>query len=618
MDGRQPLSSANRRVSTYNGGAMRKPGTPGGRRSTIGRMSLAPGGGDGGAFGMPSRRESTIGGRNSGPGNSGGNGSATPRKSMIGRGGHPLKKQDPRPIADKHYQKEEKENVMAFLTQTCYSGNLNAKMMRAPASSEFVGMVEHLIQPIDDLFKIEKTEEDIPFIFKLLKYPTLTGLSRNNLKAIGSPHAWPHLLAALSWLTDLMIHDEFMSDPANDLFDGLRTGMNLRFFEHTARDYHQFLQGEVDEFDNAEVELEQMFEERDSSLRGEVDDLDRQLAEAQAELAKLQAETERLPTAKQENLELKQRLAQLDEYAPKMEAHIETTESYVAKLADELSRNVAALEERYREHEELVAIIRDQEIKAIDVEKIHNEREAVSRDLKVASDEKSALERRLADQEMEVTNKLDGVQECVKDFNGKLRQMNMAPSTAKHARDVQFEVKFNPVQPAKAVEHLKSTARPELEKSKDLFCALSGQKKLELVTVQEELDRVEECCTEKGDQIAQLAKQVAVAEKEHEREKQSVRDAAQQRAGEIDNVQLEAARARKGASESVLNSKKELDAMRLKYQQVQMHLESEEEAMWADVIQVMEDLTGHKEEIAATIMKTQQHFQRKKAEFAKM
>lgn len=40
-------------------------------------------------------------------------------------------------------------------------------------------------------------EDEVPLVFKRLRYPFQ--ISKSALQAVGSPHTWPALLAALAW-----------------------------------------------------------------------------------------------------------------------------------------------------------------------------------------------------------------------------------------------------------------------------------------------------------------------------------------------------------------------------------------------------------------------------------
>lgn len=48
----------------------------------------------------------------------------------------------------------------------------------------------------------KKPEEEIPKIFKELGYPFM--ISKTAMYALGSPHTWPTILAALVWMVDLI------------------------------------------------------------------------------------------------------------------------------------------------------------------------------------------------------------------------------------------------------------------------------------------------------------------------------------------------------------------------------------------------------------------------------
>ena len=46
----------------------------------------------------------------------------------------------------------------------------------------------------------------VPQLYKRLRYPFQ--ISKSNLTAVGSPHTWPSLLAALTWLVELLNYQE--------------------------------------------------------------------------------------------------------------------------------------------------------------------------------------------------------------------------------------------------------------------------------------------------------------------------------------------------------------------------------------------------------------------------
>jgi kinetochore protein NDC80 len=64
-----------------------------------------------------------------------------------------------------------------------------------------------LFKMIDENFKFgSKSEDDIPVVFKQLRYPFQ--ISKSSLYAVGSAHTWPYLLAALIWLVHMYIYED--------------------------------------------------------------------------------------------------------------------------------------------------------------------------------------------------------------------------------------------------------------------------------------------------------------------------------------------------------------------------------------------------------------------------
>ena len=57
-----------------------------------------------------------------------------------------------------------------------------------------------------------KVEDDIPALYKRLRYPFQ--ISKSALFAVGSPHTWPGLLAALAWLVELLSYSDKAVSPA--------------------------------------------------------------------------------------------------------------------------------------------------------------------------------------------------------------------------------------------------------------------------------------------------------------------------------------------------------------------------------------------------------------------
>lgn len=57
-------------------------------------------------------------------------------------------------------------------------------------------------RPARSMKTFGKIEDDVPLFFKRLNYPF--AISKSALFAVGSPHSWPAVLAAMTWLVELL------------------------------------------------------------------------------------------------------------------------------------------------------------------------------------------------------------------------------------------------------------------------------------------------------------------------------------------------------------------------------------------------------------------------------
>ena len=191
------------------------------------------------------------------------------RSSSYTKPGGP--KSDPRPISDKAYQANCVRVLIAYLSAHGYDQPLAPKLLASPMSKDVTNIVQFLMRQVrrarpppdlqvlgspcptsprgsggscrwrSDAFtplagvgdsgvpqwravgnrssasalqvdpnlvakSMGKIEDDVPVLYKRLRYPF--GISKSALFAVGSPHTWPGLLAALTWLVELLNYEE--------------------------------------------------------------------------------------------------------------------------------------------------------------------------------------------------------------------------------------------------------------------------------------------------------------------------------------------------------------------------------------------------------------------------
>ena len=151
-------------------------------------------------------------------------------------------KQDPRPIGDKNFMNNCIKTVIAFLSSHQFPAQVSPKTLASPTAKDFTTIVQFLFQKFDPSMRtFGKIEDDVPMFFKRLNYPFQ--ISKSALFAVGSPHSWPHVLAAVTWLVELLNYNERCDDTPTPLFDDeARTRHD--FFDYICTSYKYFLSGE--------------------------------------------------------------------------------------------------------------------------------------------------------------------------------------------------------------------------------------------------------------------------------------------------------------------------------------------------------------------------------------
>jgi len=147
-------------------------------------------------------------------------------------------RKDPRPVANKSYMQKSIRALIAFMAQHRYEHGLTPEQLQSPTGRSFHAIVQFIFKQIDPNLKLDgKLDEEFtlvrappsprppappspsrprgrdppprprpPQVYKRLCYPFM--MSRSSLHAVGAPHMWPHLLAALTWLCELLVYED--------------------------------------------------------------------------------------------------------------------------------------------------------------------------------------------------------------------------------------------------------------------------------------------------------------------------------------------------------------------------------------------------------------------------
>ena len=283
--------NVNRRQSI--GGPAESPGKAGAsRRPPMGRKSMLPRVGrenlippSPAASTSASRRRSVVGDRRQSTSFGGDR-----RQSFVPPpSAAPATKADPRPITDKVYQSQCIKQLLQYLTKNGYAYPISPKTLARPSGKDFSNIVTFMLHKLDPSFQdgSMKFEDEVAMNFKAMGYPY--PISKTALVAAGSPHTWPALLAALTWLMEHIKCEEAdeiaatqeleeTSDKPFETMEELERRTDKAFFKFLSDNYAAFLNGDqtlteeleerfVDSFERDNMVIEQEIE-RVTDLNG--------------------------------------------------------------------------------------------------------------------------------------------------------------------------------------------------------------------------------------------------------------------------------------------------------------------------------------------------------------
>lgn len=190
-------------------------------------------------------------------------------------------KVDPRPIADKAYQNQCIKQLLQYLTKSGYGYPVSLKSLARPSGKDFSNIVGFMLRKLDSSFQdgSMKFEDEVAMNFKAMGYPY--PISKTALVAAGSPHTWPALLAALTWLMEHLKCEEAGDNASNqetdefgkpfETMEELERKTDKAFFKFLSDNYTAFLDGNQALTEELEEQFVDMFENDNNIIEQEIE-----------------------------------------------------------------------------------------------------------------------------------------------------------------------------------------------------------------------------------------------------------------------------------------------------------------------------------------------------------
>lgn len=256
-------------------------------------------------------------------------------------------------------------------------------------------------------------EEDLTLALKILKCPHK--LNKSALRAPGTPHSWPALLAVIHWLVQTIKYNDFTVNSSPG-FEGDTMLM------YTLNSYVHYIRGD----DEA---LDALDEEYIGGMRDWMDKVEENVKAVTDYVKEREAKLEGLKAKPSQKEELEQTKATLEKDVEKFHEIIGQWEKKSVKVQKTLEEKENALEakveERKRicgENEELKKKIEDQGINLRDAERMKRELQAVERDIEETEAARNGWEEKILELDSDVRHNFKELERIVMDCNQAIKR----------------------------------------------------------------------------------------------------------------------------------------------------------------------------------------------------
>jgi kinetochore protein NDC80 len=328
--------------------------------------------------------------------------------------------------------------LIDYLTQHEYDHSISPKILTRPAVKDFHNIVMFLFRQIDiNYTSTGKFEDEVVSMFKYLGYPYM--ISKANIAAVGSPHAWPSLLASIMWLIELLSYDETviageMADEDADADVADITASDREFNKYCGDGYFLFMTGEDDKFAECEEGFVGAYEATSSSIRDQLNELDLKNKALEESIVDVEKRRSYLPELEGKEKDYLKDLAKFQELVGQLEAHKEKLDSKVSDREQELQKILAAISGANQEIETLRGRVDTQELSPEDVKRMMAERDQLQQSQDQASKNRQILQRRVWESEMALRDRVQALEDSSRAYNGVAEDLKLVPHTARNAK----------------------------------------------------------------------------------------------------------------------------------------------------------------------------------------
>lgn len=512
--------------------------------------------------------------------------SSRPSSSSVGMG----RSNSNVPINDRSYQVSAIRTINAYLSSH-HTANPNLSLKHPlPSAKDVTDTLHFLLTRLH--FPAPKLEQDLPVVLKQLNCPIK--LNKSALRAPGTPHAWPSLLAVIHWLVQIAMYNDHLSLTTTSFLNYNAT------LNYALESYLHFIRGDDESVDALDREFSEKLEEERESADQNVKSLGQEILSLEGKVESLRLEPSAKEVLEKEKCVLEEDERKFNSLIEQLTGAIAMVDKSLEEKEKEVDAKVLENKKILEENEELKKMVESQTFNARDAERMKRELQAVERDIAEAEIARNAWEEKSWDLDATLGHKL-------KDLEALSIECNQAMRRLKLGNTFQYTLNAKGSTPAEVLGiDYKSTLKPLLDSFSDDIKKSSMVKLEELISLQQESVDLAAKIEAKRNRIALLQTHIDEVEAQLDLLKKDTQDFTSRCAAEAkkmaDDVEAEARHldnVEKEAADMLQNSQ-------LKFQEAVRQNEEEIQLCACELFQLVDSVSKYKEFMATRIteMKT--------------
>ncbi|KVI01777.1 kinetochore protein NDC80 homolog [Cynara cardunculus var. scolymus] len=372
-------------------------------------------------------------------------------------------------ITDRSYQSHAVSTINSYLSACSFP--ISFKLKPLPSNKDITETLKFVLTRLE-YPPSNKFEDDLFIVLKYSNCPIK--MNKSALKAPGTPHSFPSVLAVLHWLVQIAMYNEHL---VNSTQSQSISGDSM--FSYTLNTYLHYIRGDDDAVEREDDNFMEKLQQEKSSMEENVKVKSEIAKDLEAKLEAMKSGPSPREAKEEEKTMLEKDIKKFNELIEQLRAHEVNVEKLIEEKEKELGIKIEEKNRICQENEELKKKVEEQAINMRDADRMKRELQSVERDIGEAEIARNKWEEKCWDLNALIGTKFKELEALQIECNQALRRLKLG-------NDFQYELNAKGSTPAEVLGmDYKSTLKPALSSSSDEVKRTSMENLESLISLQQ-------------------------------------------------------------------------------------------------------------------------------------